>query len=363
LILDFIIDYKYRKGVSEMVMTSEERLIKALRHEEVDRIPSFEWIIDKKVINAIKPGATEEEFVYAMDLDAICVDLNYKTEVLEPNVYKDEWGMVKKDSGEGHAFPLSGPINCLEDLRKYNPPDPHAPERYKTLEEKLERHKDKKAVILHLNDVFSLPSRLMVYEEFMVNLALEPEFIGELIDMTIDVNLEMAKEAVKRGVKFVYTGDDVAYVHGPLMSPKVFRNVFYPRMCRVIGGYKDLGLYVIKHTDGDIMPIIDMIIDSGIDCLDPIDPIARMDLALIKEKYGKRIAIKGNVDCSHTLTFGSVEDTIKASKKCIKIGAPGSGYIFSSSNSIHSAVKPDNYLAMLDTLKKYGQNPIPYDSL
>ena len=65
-----------------------------------------------------------------------------------------------------------------------------------------------------------------------------------------------------------------------------------------MGGYKDRGLLIIKHTDGEIMPLIDMIVDSGIDCLDPIDPTAGMDLAEIKMKYGKRIAIKGNVDLS-----------------------------------------------------------------
>jgi uroporphyrinogen decarboxylase len=168
----------------------------------------------------------------------------------------------------------------------------------------------------------------------------------------------MAKEAVQRGVKIVYTGDDFAYVNGPLMSPDTFREIFYPRLKRVMQGYKELGLYVIKHTDGNIMPLIDMIIDSGIDCLDPIDPVAGMDLSLIKEKYGQRVAIKGNVDCSQTLTFGSTEETIEEAKKCIKIGAPGGGYIFSSSNSIHSSVKPDNYKAMLETLKKYGSYPI-----
>lgn len=347
-----------------MAMTSEERLIKVLRREEVDRIPCFEWIIDKKVINAIKPGMTEDEFVCAMGLDAICVDLDYKLEEVEPETYRDEWGMVKKYSGEGHSFPVSGPIGSLEDLKKYNPPDPYAAERYKSLEKMMQKHKDdNKAIILHLNDVLSIPSRLMTYEDFMVNIALEPEFIGQLIDMTIEVNLTMAEEAARRGVRIVYTGDDFAYVNGPLMAPKVFAEIFYPRLCRVIKGYKDLGLYVIKHTDGDIMPIIDMIINSGIDCLDPIDPIAGMDIGLIKQKYGKRIAIKGNVDCSQTLTFGSVEDTIEASKKCIKTAAPGGSYIFSSSNSIHSAVKPENFLAMIDTLKEYGSYPIQYDLL
>lgn len=341
-----------------MGMTSEERILRTLQHKEVDRIPTFEWIIDKKVINALSPGSTEEEFVYKMDLDAICVDLNYKSEEIEPGLFKDEWGMIKSYSEEAHSFPVSGPIKTLKDLEEYTPPDPHAPERYKTLEARLAEHSGKKAVVLHLNDVFSIPSRLMVFEEFLMSIVSEPKLVEGLIDISVETNLAMAKEAVQRGVKFVYTGDDYAYVNGPLMSPDTFRELFYPRLKRVMQGYKELGLYVIKHTDGFIMPLIDMIIDSGIDCLDPIDPIAGMDLSLVKEKYGSQVAIKGNVDCSHTLTFGTVDETIEESKKCIQIGSIGGGYIFSSSNSIHSSVKPDNYVAMLDTLKKFGNYPI-----
>ncbi len=88
--------------------------------------------------------------------------------------------------------------------------------------------------------------------------------------------LEMAKEITARGAKIIYTGDDYAGNTGPIMSPRHFRQLLYPGLCRVMGGYKELGLYVIKHTDGNLWPILDMIVDSGIDCLDPIDPQAGM---------------------------------------------------------------------------------------
>jgi uroporphyrinogen decarboxylase len=110
----------------------------------------------------------------------------------------------------------------------------------------------------------------------------------------------------------------------------------------------------IKHTDGNIMPIIDMIIDSNIDCLDPIDPLAGMDLKLIKKTYGDKIALKGNVDCAHTLTFKSVEETVEETKQCLEIGMVGGRYIISSSNTIHSEVKPENYHAMIETIKAFG---------
>jgi uroporphyrinogen decarboxylase len=104
-----------------------------------------------------------------------------------------------------------------------------------------------------------------------------------------------------------------------------------------------------------------MLISTGIDCLDPIDPGAGMDLAFIKEKYGKSICLKGNVDCAYLLTNGTVEETVEAVKNCIKTGGPGSGYIISSSNSIHSSVNPENLKAMIETIHSYRNYPLSKD--
>ncbi|MEE8324188.1 MAG: uroporphyrinogen decarboxylase family protein, partial [Candidatus Humimicrobiaceae bacterium] len=167
-------------------------------------------------------------------------------------------------------------------------------------------------------------------------------------------------EAVKRGVKIIFTGDDYAYDKGLLVSPKAFDEIFYPGFLKVMQGFKELGLLVIKHTDGDIWPIIDKIVDSGIDCLDPIDPVAGMKISEVKSKYGDRISLKGNVDCAETLTFGTKEEVIEETKQCLIDGAPGYGFILSSGNSIHSGVKPENYIAMLQTLKEFGSYPLKF---
>jgi uroporphyrinogen decarboxylase len=83
-----------------------------------------------------------------------------------------------------------------------------------------------------------------------------------------------------------------------------------------------------------------------------------MDLAEVKARVGDRVALKGNVDCAHTLTFGSVRDVIEETKEAISKGASGGGFILSSSNTIHSQVPPGNYLAMLHALRMYGRYPI-----
>jgi uroporphyrinogen decarboxylase len=83
-----------------------------------------------------------------------------------------------------------------------------------------------------------------------------------------------------------------------------------------------------------------------------------MDLSAVKAQYGHRIAIKGNVDCIETLVHGTQEEVIEETKETIRAGAPGGGFILSSSNSIHSGVKPENYLTMLKTLEQHGHYPI-----
>jgi uroporphyrinogen decarboxylase len=289
-----------------------------------------------------------------MGHDAIIVDPIYKKERVGENRWRSEWGYITQDTPEEHGIEVASPIKTMADFERYTPPDPHAPGRFDAIETAVEKYKGDKAVIVHLNDVFSLPRYLMGMEDLLMAIAIQPELVKALVEMSVQINLELAKEVASRGAKIVYTGDDIAYNKGLLMSPKHFRELLYPGFYRVVQGFKDLGLYVIKHTDGNLWSIMDLLVDAGIDCLDPIDPLAGMDLGEVKAKYGDRIALKGNVDCADLMTFGTPEEVVEATKVALRQGMPGGGYILSSSNSIHSAVKPENYAAMLHTLHEYG---------
>jgi len=208
---------------------------------------------------------------------------------------------------------------------------------------------------LHMNDVWSLPSRMMPFDDFMMLIIDQPEFIRSLVKMTVDAQIELAWQAAKTGVKFLYTGDDIAYNNGPMISPAVFREIFFPELKRIVRAYKDLGFLVIKHTDGNIMPLLDMYLEAGFDCLDPIDPIAGMDLEFMKKNYGDVISLKGNVNCATTLVSGSVDDVVSETKHCLRVAKGKTGYIASSSNSIHSSVKPENYRVMLEVIFEQGR--------
>ncbi len=342
-------------------LTSAERVLRVLRREEPDRIPHFEWIIDRRVRDAICPGSSTEEFTVRMGLDAILTAPDYRKEQIGPTRFRNEWGTILEYSGEEYGMPMGGPIKTLADLEQYRAPDPHAAGRFASLEKLVARYKGKLAIGVHLNDVLSIPRNLMGFENLMAAFGEQPELVRGLVDLSVKTNLELAKQAAHLGADFVFTGDDYASTQGPFISPRMFREMLAPPLKRVMTGFKGLGLMVIKHTDGNILPLLDMIVDSGIDALDPIDPISGLDIGEMKRRLGHKLALKGNVDCAHTLTNGTEKQVVEETIGVIRKAAEGGGLIVSSSNSIHSGVKPGNYLAMWNAIRAYGRYPITLD--
>jgi uroporphyrinogen decarboxylase len=100
-----------------------------------------------------------------------------------------------------------------------------------------------------------------------------------------------------------------------------------------------------------------MIIEAGVDGINPLEPPAGMDIAKIKHEYGDRVAILGNIDCGYLLCEAPVEVVRRVTRETLEVAAPGGGFCLSSSNSIHSSVKPENYYAMVETLRQYGVYP------
>ena len=342
-------------------MTSAERVMTAIRGEQPDRIPHFEWIIDKKVRHAICPGASTEEFTVRMGLDAMLTAPDFKKEQVAPNRFKNEWGIVVEKGEEQHSSVVETVIATMEDFENYTAPDAFASYRFDSLKKLVSLYKGEYAIGVHLNDVLSIPRNLMGFQELMMAFCLEPELVSKLVEMSVDLNIELAGEAARCGADFVFTGDDYSSGQAPFMSPDTFRELLYPGLKRVVKGFHDKGMPVIKHTDGNIMPIMDMIVDANFDCLDPIDPLGGMDMAYMKEYYSKDFSLKGNVNCATTLVNGTVEDVVQNTLCVMKVAADGGGLILSSSNSIHSSVDPRNYLAMISTIKAYGTYPIKLD--
>ena len=147
------------------------------------------------------------------------------------------------------------------------------------------------------------------------------------------------------------------------MGPERWQQFFLPGLRRLVNNVKEIGCPFIKHCDGNITSIVSDLVDTGVDCIDPIDAEAGMQLARIKAEYGHRVAIKGGLPVGSILSRGTVDEVEWAVKQCLQDAGIGGGYILSSSSDILASVKPENYLAMLDALKKYGSYPLNLDRL
>jgi uroporphyrinogen decarboxylase len=340
-------------------MKPKDRIINALERREPDYVPVFEWDYNKDVMKAITGSDETLDFIVKMDIDGVVIRPNYHKEFIDKNVYIDEWGCRRKKASESIAVIIDSPIKKIKDQKNYTFPDPYAAHRFESLEKAVKKFGDERAVVLNVRDVFSDIRDLLGYEETLVSLITEQGHFEKLLDRVIEYNRAIAEIACERyNINILATTDDIADTRGLIFNPRIFFDFLGPRFRDVIKGFHDIGYYCVKHTDGNIMDILDYLIESGIDCIDPIDPTANMDIGFIKKKYGDKVCIKGNVNCVTTLVSGSTGDVEKNVKNCIKNAGYGGGYILSSSNTIHSGVKPDNFIAMMNATRRYGKYPI-----
>ena len=188
----------------------------------------------------------------------------------------------------------------------------------------------------------------------MMDFILNPDLLHNLVEIAVQYNSALAKRAVELGADAIFLTDDYADNRGPMMSPRHFREFLLPGLKSVVEAIHAAGVPAIKHTDGNIWPILEDIVNVGVDCIDPLDPLGGMTIADVKEKVGKKVCIKGNVDIGGPLSLGTPEEVRKETLSCIETGKPGGGYILSTSNSVMSCVKPQNYMTMLKTLHDFG---------
>jgi uroporphyrinogen decarboxylase len=174
------------------------------------------------------------------------------------------------------------------------------------------------------------------------------------MDLVVDTNITIARRAVRAGVDVVILGDDYAHNCAPMMSPVHFEEFIFPRLKKAIDAIHEEGALCIKHSDGNLWDILDLIVDAGPDAINPLEPVAGMDIRRVKEAYGDRVCLVGNIDCGELLSHGTRGQVDAAVCHCLAAASPGGGFILSSSNSIHSSVNPDNYLAMVEAGHAYG---------
>ncbi len=162
--------------------------------------------------------------------------------------------------------------------------------------------------------------------------------------------------AADLGAELMFIGGDIAFNEGPMVSPKQYHDLILPEMRAQAAAMHREGIFCFISSDGNLWPIIDdYLMNSGVDGMMEIQVTAGMDPARLKERYGDRICFIGSVDCQFTMVSGKPAQVAQETAKALETLSPGGGHILSSSNSIHSGVKPENFFAMLGTARKTGQ--------
>ena len=216
-----------------------------------------------------------------------------------------------------------------------------------------EKSGDRYFLMLHGDATFSVPGGDHM-TEFAYRLADEPEKVKQEADDMVSRALERAERFQKRGgLDGFALCADYCLNAGPFLSPDQFSAFVTPYLARLTRGYRNMSFYVIKHTDGNIMPIIDQLIETNPHALHSLDPQGGVDIAEVKRLYGNQICLIGNVNCG-LLDTGTDEEVIESARYALKHGMPGGGYIFSTSNCIYTGMALSRYELMLDVWRREG---------
>jgi uroporphyrinogen decarboxylase len=191
-------------------------------------------------------------------------------------------------------------------------------------------------------------------EAFCWRLADDPQGLKDEAARRVDAALERAA-AVRRAD--VLDGwalcADYCFNTGPFLSPALFAEHVTPFLTRLIAGYREMGFYTIKHTDGNIMPILDQLVQTAPHALNSLDPQGGVDIAEVKRLAGGRVCLIGNVNCGKMDT-GTDDEVIASTRYALHHGMPGGGYIFSTSNCIYTGMRLARYELMLKIWREEG---------
>ena len=179
-----------------------------------------------------------------------------------------------------------------------------------------------------------------------------------MMDRAADIWTRMARNALKEVGEYVDVvswGDDLASQESPLFSPKIYRELVKPRHARMIDGVKSMAdVKVNYHTCGSVYPLIEDLIDIGVDALNPLQVSARnMDPAKLKRDFGDRLAFWGGMDTHRLLPFGTPDEVRKETRRMIDLMGRGGGYILATVHNIQAEVPPENIVAMFDEARSH----------
>lgn len=194
--------------------------------------------------------------------------------------------------------------------------------------------------------------------ENMVDVTVElyerPEDVHERCRRGAESAKEAGAKLIEAGAEMITMCSDYCFNQGPFLSPAMFAEFVTPYLAEVIDSHRRHGAFVVKHTDGDIMPILDQIVSCNPHGLHSLDPQAGVDIAEIKRLYGSRLCLCGNVNCGLIQT-GTDEEVRESALYSLRHGMPGGGYIYCTSNVAFKGMPLERYLMILEMRRQHGR--------
>jgi len=379
-------------------ISHRERVILSLNHQEPDRVPiaiggGSYGIVDPSYFKLLEyyqlgepvpPFRTGHSISYMDDrlLEKLGSDIRYVYPNLLPNspinagstpdTFTDSYGQVWHRAlpyyyaGKGILSdfkPGKDRLNQALDLpdSSHNRWMKGVEERAKFLKSETDHFVSMRMVASH--GVFQTACDLRGTENFLIDLAIYPDFAQELLNQIGDFLIDLTHQAMRAGGQYFdmieLPGDDYASNLNTLISPTMFKQFIKPIIQRMVNTIREYqpNINIMFHSDGLITSILDDIIDLGVDVIHPLEPLPGTNFEEIKKQYGKKITFMGAIDISHALP-GSKEDVINEVILRIKQLAPNGGYILAPSNHIQADVPVENVVTMVEAAHQYGKYPL-----
>ena len=382
-----------------MSLSHRERVIKALSHEEPDRVPfdlsstvcssvhiagyqklkaHFGVEAEDTIIHKfMQTAAVHESILQALDIDLRFVGPgapDSKPEIpVGEDGYQDEYGVVRRKPASSHYYdlvksPLAGPIT-IQDVVNFPWPDPSDPGYTRGLRERLLDYRENTdyAIVLRLPTPFvHVTQFLRGFEDWFIDLAADQKLAGALFDAAVEHSSALVEEILKAGGELadvVAFGDDMGFQNGPIVSPELYQRLFKPRHKKYFDTVKKYtSAFIHFHCCGSIYKLLNDIIELGVDVINPVHVAAKdMDSSILGPEFGARLSFWGGIDTQKVLPKGTTEEVKSEVRRCIRNLAPGGGYILSAVHNIQPDVPVENIIAMYEAGREYGKYPIAQD--
>ncbi len=349
-------------------MTSKERVMAALNHQPPDRIPKFDsfWAEFSNLCYhelALSRDTSLNDFFEVDVAIAIADETPFPTQVTtlsqdgDFSVRRDGWGRIIRTRKGAYFYEvLETCIQKKMDLDKVRFDSPSLDGRYVGFMNTAHTHRDRRAVFCKTGGPYLRTTFLRGEVEFLMDIAADPPFAKALADRVADHIIEIGKESLRRGDLYdtgLWIYDDMAHNLQPFVSPDSFEQIFLPAYKRMVRAFKEAGAaHVILHSDGNIGPFLDMLIEAGIDGINPVEPKAGLSIPELKKHYGEKLAFIGGMCNANVLPFGTHKEIEAQARGIIEVAQDGGVII--GAHSIGPDIPVRNYVCYHEIVMKEG---------